>query len=309
MRKRKRAILLFSGGLDSILAAKILEREKIEILALNFKSCFFSAKNAKKAAKELKIPLKIMDISRDLFKILKKPKYGFGSQMNPCLDCRILMLKKAKKLMEKEKFDFVATGEVLGERPFSQNKRALKIVEKESSLEGYLLRPLSAKLLKPTLVEIKGWVKRENLFSISGRRRKKQIELAKKFKIKFYPTPSGGCLLTDPFFTKRLKKLMEKCPNFKKNDVELLKVGRHFWKGKVKIIVGRNEKENLKIKKLAKKGDILVEIKNYPGPTTLLRSYGGKIEKKFLKEAKKLTKYYSTKARNKKDVKFEISKK
>jgi len=309
MRKRKRAILLFSGGLDSILAAKILEREKIEILALNFKSCFFSAKNAKKATKILKIPLKIMDISRDLFKILKKPKYGFGSQMNPCLDCRILMLKKAKKLMEKEKFDFVATGEVLGERPFSQNKRALKIVEKESSLEGYLLRPLSAKLLKPTLVEIKGWVKRENLFSISGRRRKKQIELAKKFKIKFYPTPSGGCLLTDPFFTKRLKKLMEKCPNFKKNDVELLKVGRHFWKGKVKIIVGRNEKENLKIKKLAKKGDILVEIKNYPGPTTLLRSYGGKIKEKFLKEAKKLTKYYSTKARNKKDVKFEISKK
>ncbi len=306
--KKIKAILLFSGGLDSILAGEILKREKIELMALNFESVFFCSKNAKKSARELKIPIRILDITKDLLNLIKKgPKYGFGSQMNPCIDCHILMLKKAKKIMKKEKFDFVATGEVLGQRPFSQNKKALEIIEKEAGLKGLLLRPLSAKLLKKTLPEKRGWVKRENLFNIFGRSRKRQIELAKKFKIKWYPTPAGGCLLTDPQFSERLKGLMNLKKNFDINDIELLKVGRHFIFDKVKIVVGRNEKENLKIKKLAKKSDVLIEIKNYPGPTILIRNYKrGKIKKEIIEKAKEFSQKYSKKAKNKENLEFKI---
>ena len=305
--KKTKALLLFSGGLDSILAAKILMEQGIKVVPVFFKSFFFGPEIAKKSAKEIGLKLKVIDFSKEHLKIVKKPKYGYGKAMNPCLDCHILMLKKAKKIMKKEKFDFVATGEVLGERPMSQNKKALKLVEKESSLKGYLLRPLSAKLLELTIPEKKGLVLRKRLLDIKGRSRKKQIKLAKKFKIKRYPSPAGGCLLTDPEFSKRLKKLFEKYPKCNENDIEFLKVGRHFWERKVKIIVGRNHKENLKIKKLAKKPDVLIEMKNYPGPTTLIRNYAKrKIPKKILERAKFLTKHYSTKARRKKDVKFKI---
>jgi len=196
---------------------------------------------------------------------------------------------------------FIATGEVLGERPMSQNKNSLKKIEKESSLKGYLLRPLSAKLLDITIPEKNGIVKREKLLDISGRSRKRQIALAKKFNLKRYPSPSGGCLLTDPEFSKKLKKLSNVFPGYKENDIELLKVGRHFWKSKLKIVIGRNEEENKRIKKIARKGDILVEIKNYPGPLTLIRPYG---KGKCVEYAEKLTKRYSAKSKGKKDIKF-----
>jgi len=307
MRKKVKALVLFSGGLDSILAVKILKEQGIRVKAISFRSYFFDAKEAKKAAKKLKIPLKIIDFSKDHLKIVKKPKYGYGKAMNPCIDCHILMLKKAKEIMEKEKFDFVATGEVLKERPMSQNFQALKIVEKESRLKGYLLRPLSAKLLEPTIPEKKGLVDRQKLLDISGRSRKRQLELAKRFKISFYPTPAGGCLLTDLEFGKRLKELMERYPQFQRNDIELLKLGRHFWQDKIKIVVGRNKEENEKIKALAKRKDILIEMENYPGPLTLVRGYSPKkLSQEVLEKAKFLTQYYSTKSRNKKDVKFKI---
>jgi len=182
----------------------------------------------------------------------------------------------------------------------------MEIIERESSLEGYLLRPLSAKLLKPTIPEIKGWVNREKLFDIFGRSRKRQIFLAKKFKIKWYPQPAGGCLLTDPEFSKRLQDLMESYQAFDENDVELLKIGRHFWEDKIKIVVGRDHEENLKIKNLKKKGDILIEIENYPGPTALVRNYGKDKIEKAIEKAKNLTKKYSKKA--KEDAKFKIEK-
>jgi len=312
--KRKnqlKCLFLFSGGLDSILGVKILRLQKnIKIVGLNFKSIFFSEKIAKEMAKKIKLPLKIVDLSEKLIEIVKKPKYGYGKGMNPCLDCRILMLKEAKKILKKEKFDFVASGEVLGERPMTQNKFALKLVEEKSSLKGILLRPLSAKLLEETLLEKKGLIKRELLLDLQGRSRKRQILLAQKFKLKEYPTPSGGCLLTDLNFSKRLKELLEIFPKAKKNDIELLKLGRHFWQKKIKIIVGRNEKENQLLKKLAQKGDILIEMENYPGPTTLIRSYQKrkKISKEALEEGKKLTQNYSSKAKDKKDIKFKIEK-
>jgi len=305
--KKTKALVLLSGGLDSILAVKILEAQGVKIKGLGFKSYFFNEKLAKKAARALNIPIKIIDLSKEHLNLVKKPKYGYGKGMNPCIDCHILMLKKAKQIMLKEKFDLVATGEVLGERPMSQNLKSLKLIEKKSGLKGYLLRPLSAKLLEPTIPEKKGLIERKKLLDISGRSRKRQLKLAKKFKIKSYPSPAGGCLLTDLEFSKRLKDLFEKYPRCQGNDIELLKLGRHFWQNKVKIIVGRNEEENKKIRKLAKRGDVLVEMENYPGPLTLVRSYSGKkIDPKVLEKARFLTKYYSTKSRQKKDVKFKI---
>jgi len=306
--KKVKALVLFSGGLDSILACKILEEQKIKVVPVFFKSYFFGPDTAQKAAKENGLNLRVEDISKEHLEIVKKPKFGRGASMNPCLDCHILMLKKAKAMMKKEKFDFVATGEVLGERPMSQNKMALELVEKESSLSGYLLRPLSAKLLKKTIPEKNGLVDREKLLEIRGRSRKKQIDLAKKFKLKWYPQPSGGCLLTDPQFGQRLRELLEKYPDFNGNDVELLKLGRHFWQGKAKIVVGRNHEENLKIKKIAKKGDVLIEIKNYPGPVALVRNYNQKFGQKILKETKFLILKYAKKARGKQNVKFKLVK-
>lgn len=304
-----KALILFSGGLDSILAAKILMEQGIKVRGITFKSYFFDAGQARKVAKEISLPLKVIDFSKEHLKMVKNPKYGYGKAMNPCIDCHILMLKVASQFAKENDFDFIATGDVLGERPMSQNKQALEIIEKESSLTGYLLRPLSARLLKPTIPEKLGWVNREKLLDISGRSRKRQIALAKKYKIKKYPTPAGGCLLTDLEFGRRLKELLEICPKCDGNDIELLKYGRHLREGNVKIIVGRNEEENKKIKKLKKKSDILIEMKNYPGPLTLVRNYKkGKIKKEILEKAKKLTQYYSLKARFKIDIKFDIMK-
>ncbi|MDD5552182.1 MAG: tRNA 4-thiouridine(8) synthase ThiI, partial [Candidatus Pacebacteria bacterium] len=158
MRKKAKCLLLFSGGLDSILAAKILTEQQIKVLGVTFKSCFFNERQAKVAAKEIRLKLKIIDISKEHLKIVKNPKYGYGKNMNPCIDCHLLMIEKAKSLMRKLKCDFIATGEVLGERPMSQNKNILRLLEKESGLEGYLLRPLSAKLLRSIITEKEGMI-------------------------------------------------------------------------------------------------------------------------------------------------------
>jgi len=308
LMSKTKALVLLSGGLDSILAVKVLEEQGIEVTGLAFESYFFDAQQAKKAAGELGIKLKIVDFSEKHLKIVKSPKHGYGKSTNPCLDCHTLMLKEAKRIMEKESFNLIATGEVLNERPMSQNKRALDVVERESSLTGYLLRPLSAKLLKKTIPEEKGLVNRDKLLDISGRSRKRQIKLARKYKIKNYPTPAGGCLLTDLEFGNRLKELFGRCLNPKSSDLLLLRYGRHFWKDKVKIIVGRNKEENESMKKLARKEDVLIEMKNYPGPLTLIRNYSKKkVPEKVLDRAKKMTQYYSTKARGKKEVEFKES--
>lgn len=307
INKKTKAIVLLSGGLDSMLAVKILQSQGIEVTGLSFQSYFFNCEQAKKAARALGIKLIIKDFSIEHLKMVKSPKYGYGKTMNPCLDCHALMFKQVKTIIKKQGFDFVATGEVLGQRPMSQNKKALEIIEKESGLLGCLVRPLSAKLLKKTIPEEKGMVIREQLLDISGRSRKKQIALAKKWKIKEYPTPAGGCILTDSEFSLRLKDLFKIFPLCQKNDIELLRVGRHFWQDKNKVIIGRDEQENLKIKDLAEKQDILIELQDYSGPLTLVRSYGNnKQEQKALLKAKKLTQYYSLKTRNKKQVKFNI---
>lgn len=298
-------MVLLSGGLDSILAVQLLKEQGMKVTALSFRSYFFNEKAAKTAADHLKVPLMVVDFSQDHLAMLKNAPHGYGKAMNPCIDCHALMLKKAKEIMEKDGFDLVATGEVLGERPMSQNIGALKTVEKESSLSGYLLRPLSAKLLPPTIPEKKGMVERSKLLDISGRSRKRQMSLAKKWKIKQYPTPAGGCLLTDLSFGQKLKSLLAACPDCQGNDLILLRYGRHFWEGKVKIVVGRNEQEDEEIRKLAREKDILIEMKNYTGPLTLVRDYSkNETSNDIIEKAKNLTQFYSAKARGKKDVEF-----
>jgi tRNA-specific 2-thiouridylase len=307
-RGKVKALVLFSGGLDSILTAEIFKKQGIYVEGLFFNSPFWNLEKAKESAKNISLKLNIIDLDDNYLKIIRKPKFGRGKQMNPCLDCRIFMLRQAKKFMKQNKFDILATGEVLGQRPMTQNKSALNFIEKNSGLSnlpageaGKILRPLSAKILKETIYEKKNLVDREKLFSFSGRSRKPQIALAKKWKIKKYPSPAGGCLLTDLEFSKRLKELFEKYPRSKMEDMELLKFGRHFWENKTKIVVGRNEKENKEIRKLAGKKDVLMELKGVPGPLTLIR---GKINKKILKKSADLTIRYAKKAKKNAEIKI-----
>ncbi|MDD5517961.1 MAG: tRNA 4-thiouridine(8) synthase ThiI [Candidatus Omnitrophica bacterium] len=275
-----RAITLISGGLDSILAARIIQEQGIDVWPLNFKIPFCQRKNqspgiagAEALTKNsLGKDLKTVDLGVGFLELVLKPKYGFGANMNPCIDCRIFMLKRAKELLEPLGAQFIVTGEVLGQRPMSQHRKALEIIEKESGLEGLLLRPLCAGLLPETLPEKQGWVKRQRLFKFSGRERRPQIKLAKEFHIANYPNPAGGCLLTDPRFSNRLKDLIN-CRALNIENVGLLKIGRHFRLSKQsKLIVGRNEGENQELERLAGSGDYLfMPGKELAGPTCLGR--------------------------------------
>jgi tRNA U34 2-thiouridine synthase MnmA/TrmU len=270
-----KAIALLSGGLDSILAVRLMLEQGIEIEALNFMTvfCTCTAKGktclaSKSAADNLGIKLKVFEISKEYFEIVKKPKHGYGSNMNPCLDCRIFIFKKAGEYMRKRGASFLITGEVLGERPMSQRRDAMRIIERDSGLDGLILRPLSAKLMEPTKPEKSGLVDREKLLSIKGRSRKPQIRLAKEFGIDDYPCPAGGCLLTDPGFANRMRDLIKHTPDFTVNDAELLKSGRHFrLAGNAKLAVGRNKAENERLSVLAGENDTRFWPIGTNGPT------------------------------------------
>lgn len=250
-----KALALLSGGLDSLLAAKLILEQGIEVEGVNFLTVFCTCTPhgrtclaSKSAADKLGIKLKVFEINKDFLEIVKNPKYGYGSNLNPCIDCRILIFKKAGEYMRKIGANFLVTGEVLDERPMSQRKEVMMLIERESGLEGLIVRPLSAKLLKMSIPEKKGWVDREKFLNIRGRSRKPQINLAKIFNINDYPCPAGGCRLTDPGFARRMKDLIKFKPDFTINDVNLLKVGRHFRiSDKAKLVVGRNEEENKKL--------------------------------------------------------------
>ncbi len=282
----KRCLLLFSGGLDSILAAKILEKQGIEVTALTFVSYFFDADQAEKSAKENGIKLRIENFSDAHLKIVKNPHFSRGAGMNPCVDCHLLMLKAAKKIAARGKYDFIATGEVLGQRPMSQNIEALKLIEREAGLQGKIIRPLSEKILHPESEISKG------MYGISGRSRKEQMVLARKYKIKKYPSPAGGCILADREYSKKLLDLLKNVKNPEVSDFELLRIGRHFWSEETRIILGRNHEENLKLEKLSENADILIGPENVPGPTALVR---GKRSKSVLSIAKKLILRYTKK--------------
>lgn len=268
--KKIKGLALFSAGLDSILAIKLVKLQNIPVEAVTFISPFFNPKDAEKYSKLLSVKLYKIDITDKLVEILKNPKYGFGKNLNPCIDCHLLIIKEAKELMKKIDADFLITGEVVGERPKSQNYNALKIIEKEAGLEGKILRPLSALKLPPTEMELKGIIKREKLLGIAGRSRVEQFKLAKELGIEEYPTPAGGCLLTVPKFADRLRVNL-KLGKIDRNQLELLKLGRHFiTDNNIKIIIGRNESENLKILELADLTSFIFELYNKPGPVGLL---------------------------------------
>jgi hypothetical protein len=295
MSKQVRALIMFSGGLDSMLAAKLLQELGVDVLGINFYSAFFGNKNAVNSAKQINLKLISIPVKQDYIEMLKHPKHGYGSGLNPCIDCKIFMLKSAKKLMKKNNADFIATGEVLGERPMSQNSGALDIIELESGLKGKLLRPLSAKLLPETEAEKKHLVNRNKLLDISGRSRKKQIELANIYNIREYPSPGGGCLLCEKEFASRLADLFKNSKKTSMKEIESLRIGRHFRFGKSKIIVGRDKDENDKLLDLSKKLKAAIfECKEVVGPTTLLIGKNREAEEK----AAELTAFYSDAEKN-----------
>lgn len=266
-----KAISLLSGGLDSLLAAKIIQEQGIDVLGVTFETPFFSARKAQNSAEMVGIPLLTLNITEEHMDILRAPRYGYGKNMNPCIDCHTLMLKKAGRIMEECVADFVFTGEVLGQRPMSQNRQSLHIVAKNSGYEEYILRPLSAKLLPETKPEMEGKVDRAKLLDMQGRGRKRQLALAEHYNIEDYTSPAGGCLLTDPLFSKRLKDLFDRQTDFTIRDVEFLKLGRHFrTAASCKVIVGRNSFDNESILRLSDDGDTIIHMAHYPGPTVLV---------------------------------------
>lgn len=271
-----KAIALLSGGLDSTLTAALVYRVGIEVVGLHVRTLFDTDKERVQhvtlAAKQIGIPLRILDLSCEQLALVRHPKHGYGSGMNPCLDCRILMLKGAKRVMEEESAQFVVTGEVLGQRPMSQHRRTLELVAKESALEDRLLRPLSANLLPDTLPVKEGWISREDLLGLSGRSRQNQIALADRLGIHDYPQPAGGCLLVEKAYAARLRDAFAHIGKdaMTKEDFLLLRYGRHFrFSKQAKVIVGRNEQENRILAGFATNRTVIEPIE-VVGPVTLV---------------------------------------
>jgi tRNA U34 2-thiouridine synthase MnmA/TrmU len=274
-----KAIALFSGGLDSTLAILVMLRQGIDVTAITFLNHFgcdisdrsSCSKNPFAAAEQFGFAVKLAHLSEKFIDIVKNPKFGYGKNMNPCIDCRILMLREAKQFMCLTGAEFIITGEVIGQRPMSQRKSLFPMIDKEAGLRGSVLRPLSAKILDITIPEEKGIVKREKLYSISGRSRKPQMALAEEFGLKDYPAPAGGCLLTEPNYAYRLMDLLEhnKNPDFR--DINILRIGRHFrFSPDCKIIVGRNKSENETLLSLTERDAHILKVKGYGSPTTAI---------------------------------------
>jgi len=274
-QEKVKALGLCSGGLDSILAAIVLQKLGIDVEWISFETPFFSADKAKKAADRIRIPLTVKNITGIYMQMLKNPNCGYGKNMNPCMDCHALMFRLAGEIMDERGFHFLFSGEVLGQRPMSQTRKSLKYVEKHSGMEGYILRPLSARKLDETIPEKNGWVDRNKLLDISGRGRKRQIELAGEFGVTDYPAPAGGCLLTDKGYCHRLKDLLAHKDNVSKNELMLLRFGRHFRTPEgTKIIVGRTMEDNENILKYYDpNSDIMMRVNNYPSPTVLVSGF------------------------------------
>lgn len=265
-----RALCLFSGGLDSQLAVRILQSQGIEVRGVVFQSVFFSSERAETMARHLDIPVVVEEFTADIVALVQHPSHGFGAGLNPCIDCHIAMIRRAGQIMEEHGLHFISTGEVLNQRPMSQTRKSMELIARESGCGDRLLRPLSAKLLSETDPEKKGWVDRERLCALEGRGRKAQKALAVKLGITEYPQPAGGCLLTDPGFAKRLKELKKHEGLENVDDIARLRIGRHFRVGSARLIVGRNHEENLELAARVKTADIFLCLTSCPGPSGLL---------------------------------------
>jgi len=278
-----KAIALYSGGLDSTLAILTVLRQGIDVTAITFLTHFgcdisdksSCSKDPFSAAEKFGFEVKLCHLADKFIEIVKNPSHGHGKNMNPCIDCRILMLKEAKELMTMTGADFIITGEVVGQRPMSQMKNTIAMIDKKAGVSGIVLRPLSAKLFEPTMPEVSGIVDREKLHAFNGRSRKQQMALAKEYGLTDYPMPAGGCLLTEPNYAYRLRELLSYNPNPSLKDLHLLRTGRHFrMSPSCKIIAGRDEKDNAKIESLAGEGDYILSIEDFGSPVTLLTGDG-----------------------------------
>jgi tRNA U34 2-thiouridine synthase MnmA/TrmU len=271
-----RCVALFSGGLDSILAVRIMQEQGIEVEVLNFKTIFTCCQDqAGQAARDLGVRLTVLATEDDYLDLVKYPRFGYGKGANPCVDCRIYMFEGAKRYMEQSGAQFIVSGEVVGQRPMSQKKRDLEVIAFHSHLEDLLVRPLSAKLLPPTLPERKGWIDRSRLYGIKGRGRRELIALAKQYGLQDIPTPSTGCALTETLFAKKVHDLIHFEPEAQRWDFELLKLGRHFrFDDHVKAVVGRNEAENEQLEYMFRLPNSSASTMFYPanfmGPRVLL---------------------------------------
>jgi len=297
----KKCVVLLSGGLDSLLAVKIMKEQKFEVFSLFFKLPFMKdvENDVNCFVKKEKIKLKIFDCTKgnllkEYLKVICKPKYGRGGGVNPCIDCRIFIFRKAKEFADKNEIELVVSGEVLGERPMSQMQKTMNFIEEESSLKNNLLRPLSAKLLQETNSEKKGVVDRKKLFAIQGRRRVEQFKLAKKFKIN-YPSPSGGCILCERGLKKRFEYLLKR--GLDKDEVKLVGIGRHFLIDNCWVVLGRNEEENKFIESFKK-----AIVSDTPGPSAIIL---GKYDDKIKKKVNELIRVYSKSGSLEKRKRFE----
>jgi len=271
----RKAIALISGGLDSALAIHLVQRQGIDVLAVHFPS-FFSGGDPEAPnspvqviARQLRVPLVIREKGDDFLDIIRNPRYGHGKNINPCVDCRIYTLVKARELMEETGSSFLVTGEVVGQRPMSQRRHTMRLIEKQSGCDGIVLRPLCAKLLPPTEPELAGMVDRERLLDIQGRGRKVQFALAHEIGLEGFSAPAGGCLLTDQIYARRLRDLLDDRPEVSRTELDALKTGRHVHlRPGLKIVIGRNQQENERLETLTQSG-VLFEPGDFPGPTVL----------------------------------------
>ncbi|MGD2201758.1 MAG: hypothetical protein PVJ38_09030 [Candidatus Bathyarchaeota archaeon] len=289
----KKGLALLSGGLDSTLAVKAMVDQGLELEAMHFTTPFCNCDKCAvdRIGEELEIPVHYIHGGQDFLDLVADPPHGYGSHMNMCIDCRIFMFKKAKELGDEIGAEFYITGEVLGQRPFSQRRRAMELIESQAGLEGKILRPLSAKLLPATDIEESGTVDRDALYSIKGRRRTPQMELAEELGVYDYPCPAGGCLLTDPQFSKKLKEYLHHEGRLVLEDMVFLRLGRHFRLGGVKAVVGRDEGENGVLEAHAlRRGLPWMEVSDYMGPITVLM---GGVDESSLKLGAAITARYS----------------
>jgi len=306
-KEKKKVVALLSGGLDSQLAVRIMQEQGFEVSAVAIKTpfCDFDCGRGcgfeiRERADDLNVNLKTVYLGDEYIEMLKHPKHGIGAGFNPCVDCRTMMFDAAKKHMEEIGAEFIISGEVLGQRPMSQHLDSLRMIEKDSNLIGKIVRPLSAGLLPATDPEKNGLIKREDLGMIKGRTRRNQLEMAKKYGIENPPNAGGGCLLTEPQFGIKAKDLFEHIETPTINDIDLLKIGRHFrLDEETKFVVGRNKDENEMIKALALPGDILFEAKDYVGPVSILR---GKNTKSHIEFAASVTLRYSDAPENEQGI-------
>ncbi len=271
----KKAVGLLSGGLDSALAIYLVKRQGIDVTALHFPS-FFSPSDPTREdspvqvlARQLDVPLTFKPKGNDFLQLIRNPRYGHGKNLNPCVDCRIYTFIKARELMEEIGATFLVTGEVVGQRPMSQRRDTMRLIDKQSGCLGLVLRPLSAKVLPPTRPETEGIVDREQLLGVAGRGRKVQLRTASELGLFGYSSPAGGCLLTEKVFSRRLCDLLEEKEEPSQEDLELLKVGRHIRVRRgLKLVVGRNDSENRRLESLQKAG-VMFTPSGFPGPHVL----------------------------------------